>query len=365
MNKTKSVMTRRNILLYIGVLTFLLASCSKSADENSGASYNPDDKIQSIAVEAMTVTKNLLVNEIRGAGIAEGIKEAWVVSETEGLIRDVRFSLGDRVFKDDVLVTVDNNLAARNRDLASQQYETAFLEFQAAERSRDSGSISQLQYSQITDRLLASDAARAAALDNYENTVMRAPFAGAVASKDRDVGIGNYLSRGIRVARIVDDSAFRTEISVGEGQILLINEGTTAEITGNDGIRRLGKVAAVSAGSDGSTGSYTVVIEWTPEKGDLLRSGMSVEVSIKVDGKQNRVIIPDSAIRVRGGINFVFIEKDGFAESREVSLGNRLGDRVEILDGLEEGDLILTSGRASITPGIQVKITLVGESGDA
>lgn len=347
------------------VSAVLLVSCSRGTDENSGASYQPEEEISSVAVEAMTVTRSLLTNEIRGAGIAEGIREAWVVSETEGLIREVRFALGDRVADGQLLVKVDDDLAVRNRDLAVGQYETAVIEFQGAERSRESGSISQLQYSQISDRLLAADSARAAALDHYENTFLNAPFAGAIASRDRSVGVGNYLARGIRVARIVDDSEFKAEISVGEGQVLLIDEGRSATVVGNDGISRSGRVAAVSAGSDGSTGSYTVVIEWVPEEGDRLKSGMSVDITVDINGEDAQIIIPASAIRLRNGRESVFVEKDGTAEEKEIVTGSRLGDRVEVNAGLEEGQILLTSGMASLTPGIPVTVTLVGESGDA
>lgn len=347
------------------VLTVLLGSCSRGSDATSGASWAPEAEPLQMAVQGMTVTRSLLVNEIRGAGITEGIRESWVISETEGVIQDLWFSLGERVGEGQELVRVDDDLAARNRDLANQQYETALLEFQASERSRESGSISQLQYSQITDRLLAADASRAAALDSFDNTVMKAPFSGAVASMDRNLGIGNFLARGTRVARIIDDSAFRTEISVGEGQVLLIDEGAEALITGNDGVKRYGKISAVSAGSEVSTGSYTVVVEWVPEDGDRLRSGMSVEVSIAVDREEAQVIIPASAIRVRGGLNYVFVDNDGYAEFRELTLGSRLGDRVEVYQGLEVGQVILTSGMASLTPGIEVDVTIVAESGDA
>jgi membrane fusion protein (multidrug efflux system) len=163
----------------------------------------------------------------------------------------------------------------------------------------------------------------------------------------------------------VDDSAFRTEISVGEGQVLLIDEGSAAAVSGNDGVVRAGRVAAVSAGSDGSSGSYTVVVEWVPEEGDRLKSGMSVDVTIEINGKDSRVIIPASAMRLRGGNYYVFVEKDGIAEAREITTGSRLGDRVEVISGLEDGEILLTSGLASLTPGIPVTVTVVGESGDA
>ncbi len=287
-----------------------------------------------------------------------------MISETEGIVESVGFTLGDRVRAGDILLKVNPDLAIRNLKLAEQQYKTALLEFEASKLARKNGSISELQFSQITDRLLAAEAAAAASRDAFENTSLKAPFSGAVASRDRNLGVGNYLSRGVPVVRIVDDSAFRTEVSVGEGQVLLVKEGSAARITGNDGRVRSGRVEAVSAGSDASTGSFTVVVEWIPEQGDGLKSGMSVDVSIVPPDNGGRIIIPASVIRIREGRHYVFVDKDGAADLRLIETGSRLGDRVEVLSGLDEGETLITSGLASLSSGTPVNITLVGSSGE-
>ena len=350
----------------IGVLLtlVLLHSCGGERDANTGASLDPGDMdAPAIAVEAMTVETGRLISSVRGGGLAEGVREAWVVSETEGLVEYVGFKLGDRVSAGDVLLSVDDRLALSNRDLARQQYQTALLEYQAAEKAREGGSMSALQFSQVADRLLAAETARISADDAYKNTSLRAPFGGVVASRDRSLGIGTLLTRGIRAARIVDDSSFRTEISVGEGQVLLIREGASAEVKGSDGRIREGQVSAVSAGSDAGTGSYIVVVEWNPSPDDTLRSGMAVEVAIETVGAPEHLIIPASAIRLRAGEQYVFVAEDGIAVDRLITTGSRLGERVEVLSGLQSGETLITSGLASVTSGISVNPTLVGGSG--
>lgn len=355
--------TGLSIILFFITALFVLISCSRGSDASTGASKSIDDEAaRSIAVEGMNATKGRLVAEILGTGTAEGIREAWVVSETEGLIRSVLFDFGDNVTEGQILLTVDSDSAERDRDLAEQRHTTALLEYNAAEKSRENGSISELQYSRTADALLAAESARAEALDAFEKTRLTAPFSGAVAAKSGDIGIGNYLARGIRVVKIVDDSAFRTVIGVGEGQVLLLREGSAAYITGNDGVTRLGSVAAISAGSDDATGSFVVVIEWIPQPGDALKSGMSVRVAIEATEIPKRIIVPAYAIFQRRGAEFVYIASDGRAELREIRTGSRLGERVEVLDGLQEGDIILTSGLASLAQGLPVKITMVGNT---
>ncbi|OQX29591.1 MAG: hypothetical protein B0D92_02840 [Spirochaeta sp. LUC14_002_19_P3] len=318
-----------------------------------------EEGARTVAVEGVLVKKGFLVEEVRSAGVAEGIQEAWIISETEGLIRELRFQLGDAVKAGAVLLTVDNELAARNRELAEGQYQTALLEFQAAKNSKESGSISALQFSQTSDRLLAAKASLAAAADAYNNTYIKAPFSGAIAYRSRDLGPGNYLSRGVRIARVVDYSAFRAEFSVGEGQILLVREGAAVAITAGDGLVRSGRVSAVSAGSDGSTGGFTVLAEWRPLANDPLKSGMSVDAAIRVEGEAKHIIAPASAMRIREGEKYFFVDKDGKAEPRRVTTGSRLGERIEVISGLEEGDVVAASGIASLTPGTPIAVSII------
>ena len=362
----RNIKTGLMIVLFTPAVLFVLFSCSRGSDASTGASKSINDETaRTVAVEGMNAAQGRLVEEILGAGTAEGIREAWVVSETEGLIRSVLFNLGDNVSEGQILLTVDSDLPERNRDLAEQRYATASLEFKAAEKSRDNGSISELQYSRTADALLAAESAREEAREAYKKTRLTAPFSGAVAARSADIGIGNYLVRGIRVVKIVDDSAFRTVIGVGEGQVLLIREGFAAYITGNDGITRVGSVSAVSAGSDDATGSFAVVVEWIPRPDDALKSGMSVRVAVEATEMPERIIVPAYAIFQRGGAEFVYIESGGKAELREIRTGSRLGERVEVLEGLQEGEIVLTSGLASLAQGIPVKVTMVGKTDNA
>lgn len=351
--------------ILISTLALVLASCLPKADGETSATWQTsEEETRTIAVEGFAVNTGFLVEEIRSAGVAEGIREAWVISETEGLIQERHFRLGDLVRAGETLLSIDNELAAQNRDLAEGQYETMRLEYLAAEQSKKNGSISALQFSQTADRLLAAKAALSTAIDAYENTYIKAPFAGIVASQSNGLGAGNYLTRGVRVARIVDYSAYRVEVSVGEGEVLQVQEGADVEVTGNDGLTRNGRVNAVSGGSDGSTGSFTVIVEWPPLANDRLKSGMSVDVAIQVGGGIEHIIAPASAIRVRGGEHFVFVDSNGQAESRRIDTGSRLGEWVEVFSGLDAGEVVITSGLASLTPGVPISTTVVGGDGE-
>lgn len=353
----------RPVFMLVALLSvFMCTGCGKmsEAEGRKGAPGEPP-----VAVEGLTVSSGYLVPEIRGSGVVKGRNEAWVVSEVSGLVQQVNYSLGDRVPKGYTLLSVDASLAEKGRSLARQRYRTAKLEYEAAERANKGGSMSALEFSRIADRMLAAEASRGTAEKAYDNCFLTAPFDGVVALRDEKIGIGTYLSPGMRIVRIVDDSSFRTEISIGEGQVLLIREGAPALITSRDGAEYAGKVAAVSAGSARGTGSYIVVVEWASRADELLRSGMTVDVAIEASGAEPRVIIPSSAVRMRGERAYVFVAKDGRAFSREVLAGSTLGGRLEVLKGLEDGEILISSGLASLSEGRDVNVTLMGSTGDS
>ncbi|RLW68217.1 MAG: hypothetical protein B6D68_04145, partial [spirochete symbiont of Stewartia floridana] len=330
------------ILTFTAVLALSMTACLRKPDSKAGATPKAvTQEPRNIAVEGVVVDRGFLMDEIRSAGVVEGIREAWIICETEGLIQELHFRLGSNVREGEVLLIIENTLAAQNQESAEGQYQTALLEYEAAKRSKDNGSISDLQFSQTYGRFLSAKTVLSTAKDAYENTFIKAPFAGAIASKGRELGVGNYVARGARVARVVDYSAYQAEVSVGEGQILLVRENAKVKITGNDGLPRTGWVSAVSAGSDDSTGSFTVIVNWRPLKNDRLKSGMSVDVVIEPMGEIDHIIAPATAILIRGGEKFVYVDVDGTAELRRIDTGNQLGERIEVFSGLESGDILI------------------------
>ncbi len=361
-NKHMINIRKITIFAFTAVLALSMTACSRKPDSKAGATPKAvGQEPRNIAVEGVIVASGFLVEEIRSAGVVEGIREAWIICETEGLIQELHFRLGNNVREGDVLLIIENTLAAQNQESAEGQFQTVLLEYEAAKRSKDKNSISELQFSQTYSRFLTAKTALSTAKDAYENTFIKAPFSGAIAAKGRGLGVGNYVSRGTRIARVVDYSAYQAEVSIGEGQILLVRENARVKITGNDGLPRTGWVSAVSAGSDDSTGSFTVIVNWKPLENDRLKSGMSVDVAIEAMGEIDHIIAPVTAIFIRGGEKFVYVDVDGAAKLRRIDTGNQLGERIEVLSGLESGDILITSGLASLSPEVGITTTIIND----
>lgn len=356
------------IVCCIGVVAVCLGSCGTRTAAVSGATAWAGGQVRdAIAVDSLTVSSGTLVSAISASGVVSGIHEAVVVAEAQGIIKSVTFAIGDRVREGQSLVTLENSIAALNVQRAKDQLDSAALELRANEQLAASGGASQAALTRARGAVSAAEAQYQSALKAFNDTTVRSPISGLVASRDDSITLGGLLPAWSRVARIVDNSSFKITIGVGEREIGLIETGSPVAINipaalGAETIT--GVVQAAGAGSDPATGSFPVVIVFPNRWGNLVKSGMSATVEIFSRPAKPAVIVPTSALLRRSGRHAAFVTKDGTARVREVTLGRRSGVRVEVLSGLEDGEELIVSALARLQNGTPVTATNRGASAD-
>ena len=285
------------------------------------------------AVEAVTVTRGTLLRNVEAAGIVSGITEAYVVSETQGIIQRVDFELGDQVDKGQVLVKVEDTIARLNMEQARQQNETAQLDLGAIEKLFEAGNASRAELTRARSAASGAQARYETALKAFRDTSIRAPIAGYVAAKDSAVALGNFLSPGTPVARIVDISSLKVEVALGETQIGLVEEGAPATVFIPAACEETlfeAEVSAVAAGSDPATGSFPVVITWVNTCGDKVKSGMSATVTIETRQEEPVILVPSAALVEREGARFAYTVEAGRVAAKRVRVGRQIGNLAEI-----------------------------------
>lgn len=353
------------------IISLYLISCGRGAneesDEVSAATWDQGQELLPVAVEVLEVTKGRLIPYIEASGTIRGIREAWVISETQGPITDLKVSLGQKVKKGDILLTVENSLQKLNRDLAMQQYESTRLDFEALERSYKSGGLSRSDYNASRTRLLQAQAAYESSEKVYEDSMIKAPFDGSVALMDSALTVGGYISPGSRIALVIDTSSMKMDISLGERQINLIETGQKANVeilsqAGREPIEAT--VEAVSSGSESTTGSFPVLITWENRDNGSMRSGLSAKVLIENRNEAEEIVIPSSAIVVRDRKTSVILAEEGRTLIREVVPGRALGGHTIIESGLDIGDKLIVSALSSLGNGFVVETTIAGKTGD-
>ncbi len=343
-----------------------LASCGRGEEGGSAATWNRESEPTVLAVQALEVSRGTFVDQIEISGLISGASEADVVSETSGVIRGVEFDLGQEVERGDVLLRLDDTIERLAMQEARNQAETANLELAAAERLFESGNASQADLARARSAAAGAESRYQRALKSYQDQTIRAPISGAVATRDPGVTGGNYLNRGVVVARIVDIERFQLAGAVGEREVRYLRPGLPAEIeiAACPGAAPEARVTAVAAGSDPRTGSFPVIVEWENSCDEPVRSGMTARALIQPAGAEEAMVIPAAAVLRRGDESVVFIAEGGKALQRSVRIGRRVGGKAEVLSGLALGDLVITSGLGALEDEDPVEVTVTGATGD-
>lgn len=351
------------------ILVIFFISCSReNSDTQTGATWQQtEEEVQAIAVETLTITYSKLINTIESSALVRGSKEAWVVSESQGIITKAQIELGENVVKDQVIVEVENDLQTLTLDLNREQLQKAEIDLSANRTAFNNGNISRATYDQYKINYLQAETRFKQSKLDLDKTSIKVPFNGEIALLDSSIIEGNYLNKGSRVAKIVDLNRLQIELPMGERQVDLISKGATAHIKldfNGRSVEFLGEVSAIGSGADENTGSFPVIVSWDNNQIKKIRSGFSANVKIETKGENNQIIIPVNALVIRNRDEGVFIEENGRAFFKRVKKGLLYGGRIVIEEGLNPGENLIVSGLSSIGNEYPVEAITVGDTGD-
>lgn len=346
---------------WCAIAALLLATVT--CDDRAGDMADGEVTAERRVVETVMAERGLLVERIESAGTIAGIEEVYVVAKTEGTIESVRFDLGDQISKGALLVTIDDESVAFNLREAREQVRIAELNFQAVQSLYEQQAASRTELAEARSRLDRARAQLAAARQASSNTRISAPIRGYIAAKEPVVVTGNYLTRGTRIAWLVDVSRIKVEVALGQREVTLVDTGTPARIEPHAGCpadsQLVGTVTAVAAGADPTTGSFTTVVAADNPCGITLKAGMTAAVVIETSLTDSTLIIPTSAF---AGSTTVFVYNSARVRSRSVTRGQTVGNRTEILSGLSEGEAVVIRPPPTLESGQETDTAILGDS---
>ena len=318
---------------------------------------------------------------------------AALSSKVMAYVREVRVQAGDRVREGDLLVTLD----ARDLDANYQRAEAGRDEARSAQAEADQGlaaakaqldlakvtfsrmqelydkkSISNQEYDEATARRKSAEAAyeMAAAkgaqvrarIAQAEQEVraagvmrgyaeIRAPFAGVVTAKTAEPG--SMATPGMPLLTLERDGAYRLEAAVEESRVKSIHTGQPVSVNLEALDRTLdARVTEIVPAVDAASRAYTVKID-LPAVAQL-RSGMFGR-AVFAAGTRDVVAVPSAAVAVRGQLQSVMVVDGGMAHTRLITVGQKSGDRLEVLSGLSAGEHVVSPLPPGLADGARVE----------
>ena len=279
------------------------------------------------------------------------------VEQSEAALRQIRARLGLAPEGSDDFVDPEQTASVRE---ARAVLNEARLNQERMARMFEKDYISKAELDAAVSRLLVAEGRYQASLEDIRDrqallaqrkselalarqqladTVLNAPIDGAV--RERKASTGEYLAPGAPVASLVRIHPLRLKVATPEREAAAIRVGQTVRvrIEGDDGAY-FGRVVRLSPVIEKQNRTLTVEAEIENRQGRL-RPGSFATAEILVDAEQTAVLIPASAIVTFAGIEKVIGVKEGRAVERRVRTGRRTVNRVEILEGLAPGELIV------------------------
>lgn len=292
-------------------------------------------------------------------GVVDAVNKATLSAQTGGRVVELPFDVNDYVKVGDVIVRftdVEQQSGRRAASAALRAAEANAREAQLAfERAKDliaKRLIAQAAYDQAVARhdaanaaLEAAKAAEREAGEQVDYTVVRAPYSGILT--ERHVQVGETVRPGQPLVSGLSLAQLRVEVEVPQGDLVAIRDHAKASILLDDGRRIDASKVVIFPYADAKTHSFRVRLE-LPESETGLQPGMTVKVAFAV-GDAKRLLIPERALVRRSEVTAVYVvDSTQRVALRQLRLGHRFGDQVEVLAGLSAGERFATDPLAAL-----------------
>lgn len=394
---------RKTLILLLPLLLFTACQPSQPQANTSQASVLTTAPT-SISVTTSSVIERSLSSALELNGTLEGQEEVIVSSELDGKLSSMHIDLGSYVKKGDKLFSLDErelswrleqakaNLSIAEITLgqagrpdgtndshpavrdAYAALEKAKIDFERTEQLLKDGVISRQEYDRnksLYDQTRARWETAIAQVEGYranliqahanlqladkqlKDSIIYAPITASV--KERLVSTGQYVKKGEPLVKLIQINPLRLRTTVPEQYLQRLKSGETINFTVDSMPDKefTGKITRFSPAVDKN--SRSLMVEATIENPKLeLKAGMFARVKLTFGEKRPVLLVLQKAVSTAVGLNKVYVLADGKAQAREVILGQKDGELIEIVSGVSANETVITSNLDKLADGTVV-----------
>ena len=273
-----------------------------------------------------------------------------IAPQSAARISKIYVEIGDKVSEGQTLALMD----AVNLDKARLQLVNDSIEFGRIEQLHKIGATSQSDYEAMT---LKYDVSKKTYNNLLENTILKSPIDGIVTARNYDEGDMYAMTQPLFVVQKI--SPVKMLINVSESKYSQIKKGMEVDITTDAyGDKQFkGTVDLIYPTINSMTHTFPVEVKFA-NNNLTLRPGMFARVTVNY-GDNFRVVVPDRAVmkQVGSGEQYVYVlNDDGTVTYSVVELGRRMGNRYEVLSGLDDNATVVLTGQTKLKNGIEVEV---------
>jgi len=366
LNRTRgsfSISTRRYTFVACAMIlsAFLVSGCgqkdTKVADERS------------INVQTKTIETKSLRPFIETIGSLKAFEQVVVSSEIEGILKTANVEEGTFVSKGALIATIEDRDYAselRRVEAAQRQAEATLANAKAEHKRKETlykeELVTRQQFDDVVTRLALAEAevdrakeALAIARERYSKTRILAPMAGFISEKK--ISQGEFVRNGTPLYVLVQIDPLKLLFTVSEKDIgkLKVNQDVQFLVDSYPGREFKGRVSIIYPTMDERTRTLQVEARAAnPER--LLKPGLFAKVILYTAEARDTVVVPVTAILYEGKNMKVYVVDGDRARLRNVKLGSKYDDLMEIVEGVKGGEVLVVAGQQNLAEGAKVNV---------
>jgi membrane fusion protein, multidrug efflux system len=343
-------------VVFIGA--FLLRNSFSGSQEgpaisNVSPAGNPNANL--LGVRAVKLASQSFSNRIFTTGSVIANEEVQLRPESSGRITGLTLDEGRSVRKGDLLVKINDADLKAQLHRTELQLELAQLREERQKNLLQNRAIAQEDYDVALNQVNTIKAEIELIKAQIDKTEIRAPFDGVIGL--RNVSEGSYISPNTIIATLQDFSTVKIDFSIPERYAAYIRAGDKISFTRQGSDQRYeGTIMAIEPRIDQATRTLLLRAE-APNPGRAIIPGAFAEIQFQLREIPNAIMVPSESVIPELGGNSIFILRDGVASRRSILTGTRTETLVQVLDGLADGDTILTTGILQLREGMPVRVT--------
>lgn len=351
----KIIITIVVIVAALGLIGYVLTNNKK---ENEAKTAIVAEKNASISVKIDTVKTEQVSLDFVSNGNFEPTQELTFAAEKSGKVTKVLVKEGDYVSVGQTLAIVRSDVINVNAQTANSSYQNAAADYNRYENAYKTGGVTKQQLDQAKLAMVNAKAQLTQANINVGDTRIKAPISGFINKKYIEPGSILTGAPATNLFDIVNVSKLKLKTTVNENQVASLKVGTQIKVTAGVYPDKSfsGKITFIAAKADSSL-NFPVEIEIANNASNDLKAGM-YGTAIFASNQQNQalMVVPRNAFVGSVSSNQVFVIENGTAKLKTVTAGRILGDKVEIVNGLSNGETVIVTGQINLQNGSKVEV---------
>ncbi len=357
----KRIVTVIIVLLVVGGLSYPKIKPLLSSAADNPQSGNTGGR-SLLEVEAVEVDYETIEDRIYSSGTIQANEVVELSAEASGIIMEIYFEEGREVQEGDLLLKINDSELQAQKQRAEFRLNLAEQREERQRRLLERGGISQEDYDATLNEVNVLRSEVRLINAQIDKTEIRAPFSGIIGLKY--VSKGSYIGPNTRIASLQEVDPIKIDFSVPERYISRVTVGDNIQFTvqGVDSTFT-GEVYAIEPRINTQTRTLQIrAISENPS--NLLYPGAFANIVLILDEIDDALMVPTMSIVPELNAQKVFVVRDGVVQEQRIQSGIRTSEKVQIVDGINQGDTVLTTGILQVRPGMEVNITQLTKSNE-